>query len=321
MLYIGFTLNACLSWDLPPKTNPQWMMECMSWAFFGRCTQRSRPVAVRCLAMKDQRECLLDVLELLGNTGNFSDELGFKQHWNLFLLSSSFCQRKLIHAWIDQCEVAVKFWPKILMPRSSNLTAPSPSRGTWLVMSQQSDHQFWHTSTLVKYSWFDIYPLSLIFRNTDRRQRQGLCPSWSSLRDKFPCTPVLQHLQQESPLTFRLRICWFRSRYEPEKQFCHEMVIRSWFPHRDVLNDNRPSHPELDRSSFPRIHPFTWDDWSVRDKVYSRRSINSSSLSSSSVMKNCLFSIIFEKQALEQSLVNFSFIHTANFLVLRHQSE
>ena len=57
------------------------------------------------------------------------------------------------------------------------------------------------------------------------------------------------HLQQESLLTFQLRICWVRSRSEDKKQLCHEIRTRSWSPHRNVLDGNRPAPPGLDRSS------------------------------------------------------------------------
>ena len=53
---------------------------------------------------------------------------------------------------------------------------------------------------------------------------------------------------------------------------------------------------------FPRIHTLTRDDSSLRCKVYSRHDpFRSSTASSSSVKKNCPFSMFFEKPALEQS--------------------
>ena len=58
------------------------------------------------------------------------------------------------------------------------------------------------------------------------------------------------------------------------------------------------------RSSY--FYGSTRDDSSRRGKVYSRHDpFISSSASSSSIMKNCPFSMFFEKPALEQSLVNF----------------
>ena len=55
--------------------------------------------------------------------------------------------------------------------------------------------------------------------------------------------------------------------------------------------------------------------FSLRGKVYSRHDpFKLSSVSSSSVMKKCPFSIFFEKPAFEQSLVNFSYSgSSANF--------
>ena len=102
----------------------------------------------------------------------------------------------------------------------------------------------------------------------------------------------LQHLLQESLVTFRLRICWFHSQYEPKNKFCHEIV-----------------HPKTGPIFvFPRIHPLTWDDSSLRSKIYSRHDpFISLSASSSRVMKNCPFSIFFEKPALEQSVGQFFF--------------
>ena len=88
-------------------------------------------------------------------------------------------------------------------------------------------------------------------------------------------------------LTFRLRICCFHPRCESKKQFCHEMKIRSWFPHRNVLDDTRPSHRGLDRSSCFHGSTLAWNDSSLRGKVYSRHDVfTSSSPTTSSVMKN-----------------------------------
>ena len=59
----------------------------------------------------------------------------------------------------------------------------------WIVMSQQSDHQLRHLQTsFVEFSWFYVYTLSFMIMNRHKRQRQHWCMSWSSLRNKFPCT-------------------------------------------------------------------------------------------------------------------------------------
>ena len=74
---------------------------------------------------------------------------------------------------------------------------------------------------------------------------------------------------------------------------------------KNVLDENRPSHPRQGRFRVSEIHPLTGDASSLRGNVYSRhRFFISSGLSSlSSVMKNCPFSTIF-KPASEHSLDN-----------------
>ena len=133
----------------------------------------------------------------------------FKQHWNLFFDLPPLVQ-KLIQAWIDQCKVV----PNLDFNKSaitSYLTAPSSSR--WpIIMSQQSDHESWLQNNLDWiFSWFNVYPCSFTIRNRHRRQRKS----------RFSCTSVTNFL---SPplltrifLTFRLHVCWFRSRCEPKK--------------------------------------------------------------------------------------------------------
>ena len=127
---------------------------------------------------------------------------------------------------------AVKFWPEYWCQVVKFYCSIFFSMN-WLVMSQQSDHQFWHPKNNL--SWNIPRSMSVHFRsfsgiNTRDNVMVGVGRGLASS----------QHLQQESLLTFRLRVCWFHWRCEPKNKFCHEMKIRSWSPHRNVLDDNRP---------------------------------------------------------------------------------
>ena len=85
----------------------------------------------------------------------------------------------------------------------------------------------------------------------------------------------LQHSQCESPLTFLLRVCWFHSQFEPQNKSCHQKRIRFRFQHRNILDDKQTITSRTGPIFvFPRIHPFTWDDWSLRGRVYSRHDLS-----------------------------------------------
>ena len=120
----------------------------------------------------------------------YLEALWFKQHWDLFF--SPLFARKLIQASIDQCEIPSNFALNF-SAKSSNLTAPTNSR--WTVSTwRNSLILIFATSktTLTEFSWFNVYPFSFTMRNRHKRQRESKLWSWSTLRDKFPCTSVLK---------------------------------------------------------------------------------------------------------------------------------
>ena len=171
-----------------------------------------------------------------------------------------------------------------------------------------------HLQTIaVQCSSFNVNPLSFMVRNRHRRQRGIWCLLWPCLRDKFPCTPLsntfnvslFRHLRYVS-------ICWFRSRSWPMSKFCRQVVeIRSWLPLRNVLDDNRQSHPELDRSS-----TFHETILSLEMIDHSRQSV----LSTWS-FQSVKFRVIKCREALKECLRTSSRIYATSFPVLLHRSE
>ena len=186
-----------------------------------------------------------------------SSEQGSTQYWNLFLIPHPLC-KKLRRVRIDQCEEDIildRKWCQIFEFYCSVIFSIY-----WIIMSQQSDHQFHYLqTTFVQSSWFCVYPLSLTIRNRHGKQRQGRCWSWPSLRNKLPCTPLIN--------TFSENLSW---------RFCYVFVYSSLNQTQEqILSPNGDSimisHPELDRSSCFHIFILSLsDDWSLRRKVYSR---------------------------------------------------
>ena len=131
----------CLSGSL-------WIMECISLAFrCGRCTRRSHPVAMYCLAIVDQRNFLLNVLELLGSTWIHwmnKDSSGIETFsLVLLLLARQFSQSSTVHG-----KLPTNFTLNSSI-RSSNRTAPSSSRKkalscrSNLIMNFDTAKQLW----------------------------------------------------------------------------------------------------------------------------------------------------------------------------------
>ena len=102
--------------------------------------QLSRSATVHCLASRGSTR-------VSSESRKCPDESGFKQYWNLFLVSSSFCQEGYPSSnW--PVRSSVKFWPKY-----------------YLLLDELTRHvaaiwsSIWHTkTTLVKYSCFNVYP-------------------------------------------------------------------------------------------------------------------------------------------------------------------
>ena len=148
------------------------------------CLVSGCPVQMQCGVNESTSWIVLDCYEIQ----EILEALWFKQHWDLFF-SPLFFAWKLIQASIDQCEIpfALNFSAK-----SSNLTALSNSRwtvSTWrnsLIIKCATSK-----TTLTEFSWFNVYPFSFTMRNRHKRQRESKLCSWFTLRDKFPCTSVL----------------------------------------------------------------------------------------------------------------------------------
>ena len=136
----------------------------------GWCDRRSHLGTVHCLAMQDEREYLLNVARLLGNTRNVWKK-GFKQYWNVFFGPPPPFAKNLISASTDQHELPENLdWNN--SAKSSNLTAPSSSR--WTVSSCRNNliMKFGHFKTnLTEFCWFNVYPFSFTIKDTHKRQR------------------------------------------------------------------------------------------------------------------------------------------------------
>ena len=147
------------------------------------------------------------------------EELGFKQYWNLFFGPPPLV-RKVIQAWTVHCEVPSNF-TLIFSIRSSNLTAPSSSRGmvsscrSNLIMNFDTSKQpRLHVAGLVS-----IHLLSRIGVGTGDNVTASFGRGLA-FATAFPVrTCSAQRFQQEFLLTFLSRVCWFHSRREPKKLF------------------------------------------------------------------------------------------------------
>ena len=151
-------------------------------------------------------------------------------------------------------------------------------------MSQLSDHEIWR-------SCFNVYPFSFTIRNRHKRHCFSRLWSWFCLRDKIPCTSVINTCNRN----FFWRFCYVFLDSIHDTNARNSSVRSQRFDHdlhtTNVLDDNRPSLLGTGPIFvLRRIHPLTWDDSSLWGKVCSRHDpVRVSSGSSSSVMKNCPF--------------------------------
>ena len=214
-----------------------------------------------------------------------------------FLWSSSLSKASTVH-----CEVPSNFiW--IFFNQVVNSYCSIIFSRNGFIMSQQSDHEFWHfRTTLTVCCRNDVCPFSSTNRKRNRRRQcYSKLWSWFSLRSRFPCTDMLDVVNWN----FFWRFCHVcvDSIHDAKYRFDHNINTVTSFMTADLHIQDRADYR------------FSTDVSSLRDGVCSRRGVFvSSGLSSWSVMKNCPLPIFFEKPALEQSLVNFwSSGSSANF--------
>ena len=162
-------------------------------------------------------------------------------------ISSLFYARSLAMFELNQCEEDVILHRNI-DARSSNFTAASSSRFAVssclnnLIIKFDTSRHVWSNvpgSTCIHFrSRYGIDTgdnVEFVCR--------GLAFVQDSLYSSLQCCPCESHPTSQS------RTCWFHSRSWPKSKFCRQIGIRSWFQLRNVLDDNRPLHQELDRSS------------------------------------------------------------------------
>ena len=135
-----------------------------------RCTRWSPLATVHCLAMQDQRDCLLSVPELLWNTGSVWKWV--QAILEPFLWSSSFCQESypsITWPMRSTIKLCLDFFHKVIKPHCTIIFSRN-----WWIMSQQSDHAFLTLqNNLHGFFWIDVYPFSF----TNRKRKRGQCHS------------------------------------------------------------------------------------------------------------------------------------------------
>ena len=109
----------------------------------GRCTRRSHPATVHCIAMQDQRNYLLNVLELLSNTGSVWKSWG-SSNIGTFSLVLLLLVRKVIQALIGHCESTIKlcleFFKEVITSHCSlhrRTNEPCHSNLSWVLTLQK----------------------------------------------------------------------------------------------------------------------------------------------------------------------------------------
>ena len=188
-------------------------------------------------------------------------------------------------------------------------------------MSQQSDHQFWHPkTTLVKYSWFEIYPLSLIKRKRHRRQRQSRCRSWSSLSNKnlfwrFGYVFV-DHIHDTNPRTNSVT----KERFDQDLHTVTSLMIadlhiQNWTDLR--VSTDPPSHVGWFLTSRQKILS-TWSQQFIKCIIIK---CNEELCILKNSSRNQQWSSVWSIFLVQVDLLISAHIHATSFLVLRHQSE
>ena len=134
-----------------------------------------------------------------------------------------------------------------------------------IIMSQQSDHEIGHIkTTLTVFSCFSVYPCSFTIKNVDTgdnvKARIGLGLAFAT---RFPVplfSTLVRGISSDVPVTYLL----IPSIHHANPRNCS--VSKQRFdhdPHRNVLDDNRLSHPALGRSSCFHESTLTRDDSSL----------------------------------------------------------
>ena len=266
---IGFTavkITDCLSplRLLPPGINALLILNAFHLLFrCGWCTRWSPSATVHGLATQDQRDYLLNVLELLWKNRKCLEELGFKQYWNIFFGLPPFA-RKDIQSLIGLCEVPSNFSLNSSM-MSSNRTAPSSSRRiAWscrsnLIMDFDT----------AKQSWQNLSGLMSIHVLSRRGIEMGDSVTASFSRgfafcNKFPCNSVLNAFKRYG--FWRFGYVFINS--------IHNSNPRNWSVSKQRFDqDFNTVTLHVQKKPifvFPIIHPLGWDCGSLRRDVHSR---------------------------------------------------
>ena len=225
-----------------------------------------------------------------------SDELGFKQYWNIFFCPPPFA-KKLIHARIDQCEVPSNYDLNI-DATSSNLTAPSSS---WWTDSSCCSNLIINFDT-PKQPWLNIPgPISIHLRSfygigTQDNVKVGV--GRGLVFEQVALYSSLQDLPQESLLTFQLPFTIRSQEQVLSRNFDLELhTVTSLMVTVLHLQD----WTGLRVSTDPPFHL----GWLItsRKSTLSTWSHQFVKCITIKCTEDCPFSIFFEKPALEQSLV------------------
>ena len=170
---------------LPPGINPPWMTECMSV---------SVPDVVDVIGEVVRQQYIVLQCKINESTSWMSwiarNTIRVQAVLKPFHRSSSFCKeadpsfswpvRSTRKPWLEQFCQVVKSYSSIIF--SINC----------IIMSWHSDLKFGHfQTTLTEFSCFNVYPFSFTMRNGLWRQHWIGLWSWCSLRDRFPCTSVI----------------------------------------------------------------------------------------------------------------------------------
>ena len=130
---------------------------------------------------------------------------------------------------------------------SSNRTAPSSSRRIDVSCRSNLINRFGHCQTFwIEFLCIVVYPFS--FTSRDRNGRHCHSRPWCCFATVFPVT-LCSTLPIGMVSDFSATYLQFCSQFEPKKLFCLGTEIRPEFRYRNVLDEGRPLHPRLGRSS------------------------------------------------------------------------
>ena len=262
-----------------------WTVECGKL-----CILKSKlPLGVSLWLLVSQRVSPYYSLSLLGEEQHVVLQCRIKMCTSRMALTCSKVQKsftplckKLSHVRIDQCEEDI-ILDRNIDARSSNFTAPSSSLFTDsscrsnLIINFDTSRQLWSkvpgsTSSHFR-SWYGI--------DTGDNVEFDVCCGLA-FATGFPSDIFVAYLLIPSTIP-------------TTSKFCRQIEIRPWFQLRNVLDDSRQPHPELDRSScfHESILSFEMiDHFEARCTRHDPLSLSSSV--SSNVVRYCHVSTVFQ---------------------------